>query len=126
MSRPYYRPMPGTWWLTNRAYFLFMVRELTSVFIAIYLVLLLILINRIAAGPDAYRAYVTLLASPGMLAFHLIALAGALYHSITWFSLAPRGLAVRLGERRVPDAIIAGSNFAAWVVATLVIAWIVL
>jgi len=126
VSRPYHRPMPGNWWLINRAYFIFMIRELTSVFIAIYLVLLLVLINRIAAGPDAYRAYLAFLATPGMLAFHIVALAAALFHSITWFTLAPKGLAVRLGARRIPDAVIIGSNFAAWIVVSVLLAWIIL
>ncbi|HET6781610.1 MAG TPA: fumarate reductase subunit C [bacterium] len=126
MSRPYHRPMPANWWLTNRAYFMFMIRELTSVFIAIYVVLILVLINRIAAGPDAYRAYLAFLATPGMLVFHIVALAAALFHSITWFNLAPKGLAVRVGERRVPDAVIVGSNFAAWIILSVLLAWIVL
>lgn len=126
MSRPYHRPMPGNWWLTNRAYLVFMIRELTSVFIAIYLVLFLIMINRIAAGPDAYGDYLAFLATPGMLAFHAVALAAALFHSITWFSLAPKGLVVRLGDRRIPDAVIAGSNFAAWIIVSVLLAWIVL
>jgi len=126
LSRPYHRPMPANWWLTNRAYLMFMIRELTSVFIAIYLVLFLVLINRIAAGPDAYHAYLAFLATPGMLAFHIVALAAALFHSITWFNLAPKGLAVRVGERRVPDAVIVGSNFAAWIMVSILLAWIVL
>jgi fumarate reductase subunit C len=124
--RPYHRPMPANWWLTNRAYFIFMIREITSVFIAVYLVLLLILINRIAVGPDAYRAYLAFLASPLILAFHIVALAAGLFHSITWFMLAPKGLAVRLGERRIPDAVIIGSNFAAWIVASVLTIWIIL
>lgn len=118
--------MPGNWWLTNRNYLIFMIRELTSVFIALYLVLLLMLLTRIASGPEAYRAYLAFLATPVMLAFHIVALAAALLHSITWFSLAPKGLAVRVGERRVPDKVIIGSNVAAWVVMSVLIAWIIL
>lgn len=126
VSRPYRRTMPATWWLTNRAYFLFMVRELTSVFIAIYLVLLLVLISKVAAGREAYEAYLTFLGTPAVLAFHVLALAAALYHSITWFNLAPKGLVVRVRERRVPDAIIAGSNYVAWIAVSALLWWVVL
>jgi fumarate reductase subunit C len=123
---PYRRPMPVTWWLHQRAYFLFMVRELTSVGIAAYLVLLLLMVNRLAAGPQSYEAYLRWLASPGMLLFHVVALAAALFHTVTWFNLTPNVLVVRLGEQRIPAAIVAGVNYAAWIAVSIVLAWIVL
>ena len=64
---PYRRPMPRTWWLGHRVYFFFMVRELTSVFIAGYLVLFLLMLHRLVAGREAYEAYLRFLARPGML-----------------------------------------------------------
>jgi fumarate reductase subunit C len=39
--RPYRAPPSRYWWLEHRAYFLFVVRELTSVFVAAYCVFLL-------------------------------------------------------------------------------------
>lgn len=122
----YRRPMPLTWWLTHRAYFFFMLRELTSVFIAVYLGLLLLLLYRLSQGREAYEAYLRFLAAPGMLAFHILALAASLFHAVTWFNLVPQVLVVRLGERRLSAAILAGANYLAWIVATLIIAWIVL
>lgn len=122
---PYHRPMPATWWLTNRAYFLFMMRELTSVFLAAYLVLFLLLLHKLAASREAYEAYLRLLATPGMLAFHVLALVAALFHSITWFNLTPNVLVVRFGEQRVPAAIVAGVNYVAWIVISLLLIWIV-
>ena len=124
--RPYYRPTHFTWWLTSRAYFLFVVRELTSVFIAAYLVFLLVLLWRLAAGPEAYAAYRGFLGSPGMVLFHLAALAAALYHSITWFRLAPMAITVRLRGRRLPGAAIVAANYAAWLAVSLAVAWLVL
>jgi fumarate reductase subunit C len=123
---PYHRSMPPTWWLTNRAYFLFMVRELTSVFIAAYLVLFLLMLRKLAVGREAYEAYLRLLATPGMLAFQLLALAAALFHAITWFNLTPMGMAVRLGGKRVPSVIVAGFSYATWFGVSIVVASIVL
>lgn len=124
---PYHRSMPPTWWLSNRAYGLFMVRELTSVFIAAYLILFLLMLHKLAVGREAYEAYLRLLATPGMLAFHLLALAAALFHAITWFNLTPMGMAVRgLGGKRVPSVIVAGFSYAAWFVVSIVVASIVL
>ncbi len=124
--RPYTRPMDFAWWLTRRAYVLFVVRELTSVFIAAYMVVFLILLRRLAAGPEAYATYRGVLGSPGMIVFHLVALAAAVYHSVTWFGLAPKAAAVRLRGRRVRPGTVIAANYALWLAASLVVVWIVL
>ncbi len=123
---PYHRPMPATWWLGNRAYLLFMVREFTSVFIAVYVVLLLVMVRRLTQGPEAYDAYLQFLATPGMIVFHVAALLFALFHAITWFNILPKVVVIRLGEERVPGWIVAGVNYAAWVIVSGLIAWFVL
>ncbi len=123
---PYHRSMRSTWWLSSRAYALFMVRELTSVFIAAYLVLFLLMLRKLAVGREAYEAYLRFLATPGMLAFQLLALAAALFHAITWFNLTPMGMAVRLGGKRVPSLIVAGFSYATWFGVSIVVASIVL
>lgn len=124
--KTYSRPVEFAWWLTSRAYFLFVVRELTSVFIAAYLVFFLILLRRLDAGPDAYAAYLRFLRAPGMILFHVVALAAAVYHSITWFRLAPQALVVRVGGRRVPARAVVWANYALWAAASAFVAWLVL
>ncbi len=126
MTGPYHQPMSPTWWLRNRAYFLFMLRELTSVFIAGYAILLLILLYQLNAGRDAYQNYLRFLTAPGMVAFHVIALAAALFHTVTWFNLTPKVLVVRMGGRQIPASVIAGVNYVAWIVISALVAWIVL
>lgn len=127
MSEPYHRPISAsTWWLGKRNYVLFMLRELTSVFIAVFLVVFLVQLAELAQGPEAYAAAATRLASPGWIVFHLLVLAAALYHSITWFNLTPQVIIVRRGEERVPPVVIAGSHYLAWLVVSVVILLIVL
>ncbi len=123
---PYRRAMPATWWLRNRAYFLFMVREFTSVFVAAYLVLFLIMVHKLGQGRDVYDAYVQFLATPGMLGFHVVALGFALFHAITWFNILPKVVVVRLGGERVPAGIVAGVNYAAWMIVSVLLGWFVL
>jgi fumarate reductase subunit C len=83
--KPYVRPMPNTWWLQRGAYIFFMVREVTSVFIAAYLVLFLVMIHRLQQGQAAYESFLECLKSPLAIAFHVVALGFALFHTITWF-----------------------------------------
>ena len=127
MSEPYHRPISAsTWWLAKRNYVLFMLRELTSVFIGVFLVVFLVQLTELAQGAEAYAAAAARLASPGWIVFHLLALAAALYHSITWFNLTPQVIIVRRGEERVPPVVIAGAHYLAWLVVSVVIVLIVL
>ena len=123
---PYHRSMALTWWLSNRAYFLFMLRELTSVFIAAYLMLFLLMLKKLVVGREAYDAYLRFLATPGMLTFHVVALAAALFHSITWFNLAPMAMRLQFGEKRVSPMVVVGVNYVAWIALSLAMTAIVL
>ena len=126
MMSPYHRPMSPTWWLTNRAYFLFMIRELTSVFIVAYLILFLLMLHNLAKGREAYEAYLRFLASPGMIVFHVLMLAAALFHTVTWFNLTPLAMRMQFGERRVPPLIVVGGTYVAWIAASIAMTSIVL
>ena len=44
-----------------------------------------------------------------------------LYHSITWFNLAPKAIVIRLGANKIPAFVIAGLNYGAWIVFTIAI-----
>ncbi len=122
----YRRPVPFAWWLRHRAYSLFVLRELTSVFVGGYALVLLLLVRSLAAGPEAYQAFLAALRSPAALLFHAVAFVAAIYHSVTWFGLAPMAVALRVRGRRVPGALVVAANYAAWAVLSLAVAWLVL
>jgi len=113
-SKLYHRKMPATWWLTNRSYFLFMLRELSSVFIAVQ-------IYQLSNGPDAYVAFTQKLSSPGWILFHLVALLFALYHSFTWFQSSAVVLPLRIGERSISRPIVTALHVGAWVMVSLIV-----
>ncbi len=123
VERPglYYPKLPATWWLSRPNYVKFMIREITSVFIAVFLVVFLIQVYRVGQGPQAYVVHLAQLRSPGWVLFNVLALALALYHSITWFNLTGVVQVVRIGEHQVPPALVAGGALAAWGVVSLVI-----
>lgn len=126
MVRPYHRKFPNTWWLKRRPYFLFMLREATAIFVAGYSVFLLVLLRRLGEGEEAFAAFLETLRSPLSLALHWVALAFALYHTVTWFNLTPKILVLRIGERKVPGALIAGANYVAWLALSAAVACAVL
>jgi len=125
--RRWYRERVSTyWWLFRWYYLKFVLRELSSVFVAWFVVLTLLQVRAIAAGPEAYGRFAEWLKSPLLAAVNAVSLGFIVFHAITWFNLAPTALVVRLRGKRVPGILIAGSNYAAWVVASGVLAWLIL
>lgn len=125
MSDDYKPKMPLNWWLKKPAYFLYMVREVTSVFIAAYCAMLVLGLARLLEGPEAWGRYLEVLQTPGCVAFHAVALVLAVFHSVTWFALTPKVMVVQMGEERVPGALIAGGHFAAWIVVSALLVWLI-
>lgn len=116
--KPYVREMPGTWWLGQRRYTIYMVRELTCIFIGAYVLVLLTGLFRLSQGPAAYEAFVNALQTPLAIAFHLLALAFALFHTVTWFGLTPKAMPLRFGEKTVPGMAIIMAHYAVWFVVS--------
>jgi fumarate reductase subunit C len=110
-----YKPeMPRGWWLRQRHYFLYIIREFTALPMALWLLWLLYEIQRASNGPKGYYPP----SSAAFIAFSIIVLAFALYHSYTFLSLA--GVIIHI--KGVPSWLIVLSQFAAWLVASAVIA----
>ena len=122
----YRKRLPIFWWVRKWPHARFILRELTSVFVAFYAIVLLLHVRALSAGPEAYADFMAWLQTPLALILHAIALVMVLYHSITWFSLAPKAMVLRVGSKRIPGWAIAGANFAAWGVFSAALAWIIL
>jgi fumarate reductase subunit C len=120
-SKLYHPKMPRTWWLQKPAYLLFMLRELSSVFIAIFLIVFLVQIYQLTKGPDAYAAFVQKLGSPGWIVFHVVALLFAVYHSVTWFESTAVVMPIKLGERDLPRNLVFALTLGAWIAVSAVI-----
>lgn len=126
MSEPLRRPQPATWWLQRGAYFQFMMRELSALFIAAWLTLFVGMICRLLEGPEAYEKYLkgVMFAKPTVV-FHFVALAFALLHSFTWFNSTPKSMTIWRGEEKLPDAALIAPNYVALVVFTAFLFWLV-
>ena len=122
----YYRPVSNTWWLKRKPYILFMIRELTSVFVAGYCIFLLVLVYKLTQGADAYGNFMAALKSPISVVLHLITLVFVLYHTITWFNLTPKILVLYRGEDRIPQGLVAATFYAGWVVVSIIVTLLVL
>jgi fumarate reductase subunit C len=123
----WYRPRVSTfWWLRRRSYVVFVLRELSCVFVAWFVVYLLLLVAAVSQGEHAYQRFLDWSAAPWMVLLNVVALFFVVFHTVTWFNLAPRAMVVRLGGRRLPPRMIAVGNYAAWALLSVFVAWIVL
>lgn len=118
----YVRPISAREWVFRHPrYVRYMVREFSCLFIAGWTLLLVWGLRELAHGPAAWAAYLELLQSPASVAFQVLTLAFAVYHSITWFNLTPKALPLQLGGRFVPGWVIAGAHYAAWAAISVVV-----
>ena len=124
--RWYRRRVSVWWWLQKRSYTGFVLRELTSVFVAFFVVVYLWQLRALAQGPDAYAQFLARLKTPLFLTLDTIAFLFVLFHAITWFNLTPKAMVVRVRGKRVPDWVIIGSNYAAWLVVSVAAAVVLL
>ncbi|MGH7324951.1 MAG: fumarate reductase subunit C [Candidatus Rokuibacteriota bacterium] len=122
----YRRRISVWWWLENPSYTGFVLRELTSVFVAVFAVMLLWHVWALGRGPEAYAVFLGRLKTPLLIAVNGVAFFFILFHAITWFNLAPKAMVVRLRGKRVPDWVVVGSNYAACLVLSVAVALILL
>jgi fumarate reductase subunit C len=122
--RPYVREESWRWVLRHPRYLRYMAREFSCLFIGAWTFLLVVGLKRLAEGPQAWAAFLEALRSPLSIAFHGVALAFAVYHSITWFNLTPKALPLQMGESFVPDRLVSGAHFVGWGVLSAAILWL--
>ena len=125
-SKRLVRPMPKAWWISKPSWFLFLLRELSSVFVAVFVVTMIVLVRRLADGPAAYEEFLAWSRRPAVIGYHVVALAFVLDHTATWFLAAPKAMRLRLGEEPVPPLAVIAGHYAAWLVASAAIAWLLL
>jgi succinate dehydrogenase subunit C len=154
MSAPttYRQPVSRLWWLKKRTYFLFAMRELSSIFVAWFAVFLMIMVFAIGRGEASYQNFLRWAASPVVVVVNVVALAFLVLHTVTWFVLTsqatvvrgpggrwvPRIKEVRVAGRLVPAAtvvrvggkvpagIVIASQYAGLILVSAFIAWLVL
>ncbi len=123
----WYRPRVSVyWWLGQRHYLKFILRELSSVFVAYFVVMTLFLIRDLRNGPEAYAHFLRCMQSPWAIVLNVISLLFVVFHTITWFNLAPSAMPVRMGGKRVPDVLVAAPSYVMWAIVSAIVAWFIL
>lgn len=118
--KPYERELPTDWWLKHAFYTKYMIREGSSVLITLYSLILAWGLFRLSQGPEAWQGWLDGLTHPLSILLHLAVLVLALYHTITWFSLAPKALDLWIKGKKLEDKPIVIGHYVALAVTTVV------
>jgi fumarate reductase subunit C len=115
--------MPSGWWLKKRNYVLYMVRELTAVFAALWAVLFVFQLPRLRTEPLGWERAMS---SPGWTAFSFVAFAFVLYHAWTWFNLMGTVIYLRPGKNPISGRTIIATMLFVWAALSILIAFILI
>jgi fumarate reductase subunit C len=125
MTASAYRPaVPRFWWAKRRSYRLFMLREISCLFVAWSVAYLLLGVRWTGSGD--YQHFLDFSSRPLVLMLNVVTLAFLLLHAITWFGLAPRAMVIHLRGRRVPARAVLAGHYAAWLLVSVALVWLVL
>lgn len=118
--KTYTRPLGAGWWRKNPFYRWYMLRELSSIFITAYALVLLWGLARLSQGRAPFDAWVDSLASPGAIVFHAITFLLVAYHAWTWFKIMPK----TLPRIPIPDTAVVACGVSAVLVVSAVLLWL--
>jgi fumarate reductase subunit C len=122
--RWYRRPISTWWWLGKRTYLAFILRELSSIFVAWFVIFMLLLVRAIGQGDAEYQRFLDRVDHPLVVLLNLVALAFVTFHMVTWFDLTPQAMVVRVGGQRIRPSWIMASQYAAWLIVSAFVLWL--
>ena len=119
------QPISTWWWLRKRTYFVFVMRELSSLFVAWFVLFLLLLVRAVGRGDAAYQDFLDWAASPVLVVINVVGFVFIVLHAVTWFSVTPQALALQVRGKPVPAPLIIGAQYVGLAVVSAVVWWLV-
>ncbi len=123
--RVYRRPVSTWWWTRKRSYLVFVMRELSSIFVAWFVGYLLALVAAVGRGAAAYQDFLDWATTPWVVVLNVVGALFLLLHVVTWFSLTPQAMDVRIRGQKAPAALIVASQYVGLAVVSAFVLWLV-
>lgn len=117
----YRRKHEPLWWAKHPWHRRYMLREMSSVFIAAYMFNLLNGLRHLALGEGKWLEWLALQQTAPMRLFGLLTLAMVCYHMVTWFLIAPKAMPGQIGKFQLPALWITAAHFLASAVLTVLL-----
>ena len=98
-----------SWWLRRSNYFQYMIRELSSLFIALFTLILIAGIWHLSVGEQAYHQWSSDLWD-GLVWLSVVCFAFATYHSVSWFWVTPKAMPISILGKPLSGSIIIAAH----------------
>src|SRR5438874_11209874 len=102
------------WWLRNRRYLAFQLREAGGVVCALYGLILLNMLIQLRDGESAYAAFLNLLRTPPVLYLNVVLFVLVLWPALTRFMLIVKSQAIQLTRQPLPWNVVFGLSVLPW------------
>lgn len=107
MSRkPYTHQQAANWYLQNRYFKFYMLREFTALTTVLAALNLFYGVAALASDLSLWLGWIEFQKNPLILLINLIIIAGSLYHGQTWFVAMPKAMPIQRGTKFVPAELI--------------------
>ena len=117
--RPYKAEFPArSWWLRHPRYIRYMLREMSALFLGIYVFVLIAGLYCLSQGKPVYVQFLTAVEGPAGLTFAVVTMFFAVYHTYTWFQVTPKAMPLMMGGKRLPGAIIIAAHWFGFVIVS--------
>lgn len=123
--KPYIKPQAANWYRQNSFFQHYMLRELTSIPVALESLNLFWGLVSLSGNLEHWQRWVTVQSNFLMIIFHLLVIVAALYNSYTWFGAMPKAMRIQRGEKFVGENILIGGSWVTLVIILAVLAAIV-
>lgn len=110
--KPYQKQQPANWYMANTFFKVYMLRELTSVPVALAALNLFWGIAALAQPTiDCWQGWLAWQTNPLFIIFNIIAIIAALFNSVKWFEAMPKAIRIQKGDKFVPDNLMIMGNW---------------
>ena len=121
----YQRPTARfSWWYRKSTYLSYMMREVSSLFIGVFSLIMVWGLYRLSQGEVAYIAFTNSLWI-NLKWFSLLSFIFAVYHSFTWFLVTPKAMPLKIAGKRIHGSIIIAAHLLLWIFCSIFIWWLV-
>ncbi len=114
------------WWLEKGTYFAFILRELSSVFVAWFVVYLLLLVRAVTQGDASYQELLAWSTTTPILLLNIVSFVFLIFHAVTFFAAAPQAMVVKVGSNTVPGSLVLAGHYAGLAAVSAVVCWLLL
>jgi fumarate reductase subunit C len=127
MSRRPFQQAPSRtgWWLRQARYTRYMMREVSSLFIGTYSLVLIVGLFRLAQGQVEYDAFLVNAKGTFGILFAVVTLLFSIYHTYTWFVVTPKAMPIVIAGKRLPGVAIIAGHWAGFFIASAIVWWLI-